>query len=85
MRGVKCCRMMMDFYFEFVIRYYNKFVIVTYVNLENEVVDDLRNFVFEYFELGGKEYKFLDLGRIMDGNEKLVELTRNSFTLYIRD
>ena len=75
----------MDVYFEFVIRYYNKFVIVTYVNLENEVVDDLRCFVTKYFDLGDKEYKFLDLGRIMDGNEKLIELTRNSFTLYIRD
>ena len=75
----------MDFYFEFVIRYYNKIVIITFVNLENEVVDDLRNFVSVYFELGEKEYKFLDLGRIMDGNEKLIELSRNSFTLYIRE
>ena len=75
----------MDVYFEFNIRYYNKYVSVVFVNLENEVVDDLRNFVSLYFELEGKEYKFLDLGRIMDGNEKLIELTRNSFTLYMRE
>ena len=79
----KCVRM--DFYFEFVIRYYNRCVSVVFVNLEDEIVDDLRNFVSKYFELGEKEYKFLDLGRIMDGNEKLIELTRNSFTLYIKD
>ena len=70
---------------EFEIRYYNKIVTVTFVNLESEVVDDLRFFVSKYFDLGEKEYKFLDLGRIMHGNEKLIELTRNSFTLYIRD
>ena len=79
----KCLRM--DFYFEFHIRYYNRCVSVVFVNLQDEVVDDLKNFVSVYFELAEKEYKFLDLGRIMDGNEKLTELTRNSFTLYIRD
>ena len=75
----------MDFYFEFHIRYYNKFVTVIFVNLENEVIDDLRSFVTKYFDLGTKEYKFLDLGRIMDGNEKLRDLKRTSFTLYIKD
>ena len=75
----------MDVYFEFHIRYYNKCVSVVFVNLENEVIDDLKDFVSKYFQLGLREYKFLDLGRIMDGNEKLIELTRNSFTLYIRD
>ena len=75
----------MDVYFEFVIRYYNKFVTITYVNLQDEVIDDLRNFVSKYFDLSEREYKFLDLGRIMDGNEKLIDLKRTSFTLYIRD
>ena len=70
---------------EFEIRYYNKIVTVTFVNVENEVIDDLRSFVSEYFDLGEREYKFLDLGRIMDGNEKLRDLKRTSFTLYIRD
>lgn len=71
--------------FEFVIRYYNKIVTVTFVNLEDEVIDDLRSFVSKYFDLGEREYKFLDLGRIMDGNEKLRDLKRTSFTLYIRN
>ena len=71
--------------FEFVIRYYNKIVTVTFVNLQDEVIDDLRFFVSKYFDLGEREYKFLDLGRIMDGNEKLRDLKRTSFTLYIRN
>ena len=52
---------------------------------ENRTRVHLRDFVSKYFELGDKEYKFLDLGRIMDGNEKLRDLKRTSFTLYIRD
>lgn len=71
--------------FEFVIRFYNKVARITYMNLQDEVVNDLRSFVSKYFELEGREYKFLDLGRIMDENEKLVELKRNSFTIYVRD
>ena len=70
---------------EFVIRYYNNSVTVTFVNLQDEVIDDLRSFVSKYFDLGEREYKFLDLGRIMDGNEKLKNLKRTAFTLYIRD
>lgn len=70
---------------EFEIRYFNKIVTVTFVNLEDEVIDDLRSFVSKYFDLGEREYKFLDLGRIMDGNEKLRDLKRTSFTLYIRN
>ena len=75
----------MDFYFEFVIRYYNKIVTITFVNVEDEVIDNLRSFVSKYFDLAEREYKFLDLGRIMDGNEKLKNLKRTSFTLYARD
>ncbi len=68
----------------FIIRYYNESMKVTFLNLENETITELKMYVTQYYKLES-HYDLLDLGRIISSDEKLKDFTRNSFTIFIKD
>ncbi len=68
----------------FIIRYYNESMKVTFPNLENETITELKMYVTQYYKLES-HYDLLDLGRIISSDEKLKDFTRNSFTIFIKN
>ena len=69
----------------FTIRYYNQNMKVTFLSLKEETIAELKIHVTKYYHLEEKEYQLLDLGRILSPDEKLKDLPRNAFTIYIKD
>lgn len=69
----------------FTIRYYNQNMKVTFLSLTEETIVELKIHVTKYYHLEEQNYSLLDLGRILAVNEKLKDLPRNEFTIYIKN
>ena len=67
----------------FTIQYYNQNMKVTFLDLKEETIEDLKIYVSKYYQIE-KEYQLLDLGMILDTNEKLKHLPRSAFTIFIK-
>ena len=68
----------------FTIRYYNQNMKVTFLSLKEETIAELKIHVTKYYNIE-TDYSLLDLGRILSSTEKLKDLPRNEFTIYIKD
>ena len=64
----------------FVITYTEK-IRITFPDLKDQIVADLKVHVGKHF--GIENFSLLDLGRFMDDSEKLTDLDRSSFTIFI--
>jgi ClpP class serine protease len=61
---------------------YKENVKITFLNVKDETINDLKRHVSKHYDLHDKDYHLLDLGRIISAEEKLIDLERNTFTVY---
>ena len=64
----------------FVITYKEK-IRITFTDLKDQTVADLKTHVAKHF--GIENFSLLDLGRFMSDSERLADLDRSSFTIYL--
>jgi len=61
---------------------YKENIKITFLNIKEQTVSELKFQVSKYYSLKDEEYHLLDLGRIVSIDEKLIDMTRNAFTLF---
>lgn len=61
---------------------YKENIKITFLNLVDQTITDLKTQISKHYSLKDEEYHLLDLGRIVSTEEKLIDMERRTFTLH---